>query len=463
MAINKLVINSSTTNEMFDTVNGLVDSVSVSYMESAPTGFNWPALLPEVKAIRSGDYFTANLRPENLIDFSQFTNFQYVDISRPDSSGDGLSWATAKKSIGAAVDVAISTSLPTRIFVKGGVYPRGSSFCNGNATKMLTSAITIESAYGRVETGTFDDLTWAKTTGQDFVYEASRSNANQVINPKVLDEHGNCITLKKVASLALCNSTPNSFYTDNVAMYVHHINSGVVSNENTRVLLNAVGCSISGNHDFYISNVFFQGGNSGALRVRGGSTNVVVADSCKFNYAVNGAAVSPTEIDGVVILGCKLFAAFDSESSSNSKDGFNLHIEGAVEPSMLTVRCSAFKNGQVVGGSLSCNGITIHDGLKAIDIGSTWLGSVGTNAGHVNDGTQVWHFGSKAGVSGGDVYNGGTLSTGAFGAWDGAVEMWLDSCTDVGSRFGVSAYGTANAYIRRHSGVGVKDGNVTTY
>ncbi len=37
---------------------------------------------------------------------SVFANPYYVDASRPDDSGDGLSWATAKKTIQAAVDLA---------------------------------------------------------------------------------------------------------------------------------------------------------------------------------------------------------------------------------------------------------------------------------------------------------------------------------------------------------------------
>ena len=44
----------------------------------------------------------------------------YVDGGRPDDSGDGLSWAMAKKTVQAAVDVA--PGAPDQIWVKGGTY-----------------------------------------------------------------------------------------------------------------------------------------------------------------------------------------------------------------------------------------------------------------------------------------------------------------------------------------------------
>lgn len=157
-----------------------------------------------------------------------------------------------------------------------------------------------------------------------------------------------------------------------------------------------------------------------------------------------------------------MFAAFNCEASKNGKDGFNIHKNGSVIPSGLFVNCSGYENG-LVATSTSNNGITIHDGVKAIDIGGDWRGSVGTNAGHVSDDTQVWHFGSVAGDSAGDTYNGGSIDYGAFGVWSGAAEMWLDSCRSIGSIIGVQATAPAKAYIRDFSGTGSLSGDVTEY
>lgn len=453
MSINKIVCGQSKVGEMIETINSAISKIKV---ETIPDGFNWPAGLPEVIAYKNGNSYSCNIRPEDLIDFSVFTNIQYVDINRPDSSGDGLSWATAEKGIGQAIDNAIASGQPTRIFVKGGVYPRAYSVCNNNTPKNINNPITIEAVYGDVIAGTFDDLVYTKTAGQDFVYESARSNVATVI-----DQARNEL-YTKVDSIADCNDLAGSFYTDNVTLYVHTFESSPPNINNTLANLHAVGASINGNHNMYFAGLKLYGGSTGALHVQDGSTNYVVTNNSSFKCAYSTLS-GGTPTDGVQILGCKLFAAFESDASLNSKDGFNLHIQAAVEPSLLTVNCNGFDNGKIDNTSASNNGITVHDGLKAIDIGGTWLGSVGANAGHVGDGTQVWHFGSTAGMSTGDILNGGSLNYGGFGVWSGAAEMWLDDCTDYATDKGVTATGTANAYIRDHSGTGAKVGNVTEY
>lgn len=461
MSINKIVCGQSKVGEMIETINLIPSKIKV---ETIPDGFNWPAGLPEVIAYKNGNSYSCNIRPEDLIDFSVFTNIQYVDINRPDDSGDGTTWATAEKGIGQAIDNAIASGQPTRILVRGGIYPRAYSVCNNNTAKTLTAPITIESVYGDVVTGVFDELTYTKTVGQDYVYQATRSNVTSVINPLSLSKRADGKLYKKVASIAECNQNQGTFFTDATTLYVHSFDSSEVSNSNCLAALNTRGAELKGNHNIYMSGVKLIGGSNGAMFVADGSTNYVVTNNCTFNLAASGPSdQTQTAKDGVVILGCRMFAAFNCDASLNSKDGFNLHIQGAVESAMLTVNCTGFDNGQIVKTSQSNNGITVHDGLKAIDIGGTWLGSVGTNAGHVGDGTQVWHFGSVAGQSDGDTYNSGSIQFGGFGVWSGAAEMWLDSCTDYSSSKGITATGTANAYIRDHSGTGAKVGNVTEY
>ena len=442
--------------DIANAVNGLID---ISYSATTPAGFEWPEDLPQIVAVKSGETYSCKTKPDDLIDFSIFTNTQYVDASRPDSSGDGASWDQAERVIGLAIDNAISSGLPTRILVKSGVYDRSQSICNANSSKVLTAPITIEAVYGEVTTGTFDLLTYTKTAGQDFVYQANRSNVLAAINPSVKSGRASQSLYKKVASIAECNANSGSWYTDGAIFYVHTFTGEPANNGNTLAVLHAIGASLSGNSDIYMAGINCIGGNTGALHIKDGSTNVVVADNCSFKGGVSSAS-GGTPRDGVEILGCKLFAAFKSYASLNSKDGFNLHIQGEVTPSMLTVNCAGFDNGQIINTSLSNNGITVHDGLKAIDIGGKWLGSVGTNAGHIGDGTQVWHFGTIAGQSDGDTINGGSINYGAFGAWSGAAEIWLENCEDYSSRVGVNATGNGKAYLKNHSGTGMKVGDV---
>lgn len=66
----------------------------------------------------------------------------YVDASRPDDSGDGLSWATAKKTIQAAIDVASANDL---VLVTDGVYNVGARVWAG-VSGALSNRVVIDKA-----------------------------------------------------------------------------------------------------------------------------------------------------------------------------------------------------------------------------------------------------------------------------------------------------------------------------
>ena len=408
-----------------------------------------------LKAIKSGDNYSCNLTPQDLIDFTLFSNVLYVDSAAANNSSDGSTWALAKKAIGAAVDAAIASGLPTRIKVKAGVYSRFNSIMNTSPPKVLTAPITIEAVYGRVETGPFEALTWTQNVTYSTVYQVSRSVAQQIYNTQLRDQNGEYLRYTHVADLATCAANAGTWYTDNSTVYVQTHNQAPANDKNARVFLASRSCAWEGNQDIYLSGIDCQGGDTGAGYFANGSTNTIVVNDCTFKYAANGnQSGGLSGVNGVTILGCKLFAAFNSEASYNSKDGFNAHDQSGNTPSVLTVNCRGFQNGTMLFTEQSCNGLTVHDGVKCIDIGGKWLGNVGTSSGHVNDNTEYWGFGVTAGNSDGDIIAGGTVNWGAFGVWTGASKMWLEHCKDIGASIGVYAAVTANAYIRNHAGSG---------
>ena len=72
----------------------------------------------------------------------------YVDASRPDDNGDGYSWATAKKTIQAAVDLA---SDGMTVLVTNGIYNAGGRVTPGYSLSnrvVITKAITVRSVNG---------------------------------------------------------------------------------------------------------------------------------------------------------------------------------------------------------------------------------------------------------------------------------------------------------------------------
>jgi len=75
-------------------------------------------------------------------------NTYYVDASRPDDSADGRSWAAAKKTIQAAVDLAADGET---VFVTNGVYDTGGAVTPGYACSnrvVITNDITVQSVNG---------------------------------------------------------------------------------------------------------------------------------------------------------------------------------------------------------------------------------------------------------------------------------------------------------------------------
>ncbi|MFH0909478.1 MAG: hypothetical protein V1929_12025 [bacterium] len=73
---------------------------------------------------------------------------QYVDASRPDDSGEGTGWSTAKRTIQAAVDLVQSGET---VWVTNGVYDKGRAVTPGYALMnrvCVTNAINVQSMNG---------------------------------------------------------------------------------------------------------------------------------------------------------------------------------------------------------------------------------------------------------------------------------------------------------------------------
>jgi hypothetical protein len=87
-----------------------------------------------------------------LAALSAFSTDYYADASRPDDSGAGTSWATAKKTIQAAVNLTINGDM---VFVTNGIYNRGSAVTPGASLPnrvVATNTIVIQSVNGPAAT-----------------------------------------------------------------------------------------------------------------------------------------------------------------------------------------------------------------------------------------------------------------------------------------------------------------------
>jgi hypothetical protein len=429
-----------------------------SQIHLPPQGFEVPKLLEGVHAASYGSRVECSKSPEDLIDTTSFARTYYVDGVGGNDSNSGLTWALRKRSIGSAMRDASASGQPSRILVHADIalpYFRQVSTSDDGLVRNSAVPILLEAMNGRVQAGPFDNLTWTKTGGATNTWQATRSNAVHVFNPSMKDQHGIYQRYTWVASSAAVDATEGSWFTDGTTVWVHPHGQEMADIFNARVYLGGTrSLEWQGNQNLFVRGFDFEGGPLGAIRVFGGSTNIIVADDCTFRYAgpQNLNTGGTSVIDGAQILGCGLFAAFNSRADRNTKDGFNLHNEGSVIPSGLFVNCVGTLNG--ANPSTSNNGFTCHDGVKAMSFGCDWRGNYGAGSGHIDDGTQVWSVGDISGATPGDRPFGGTFESVAFGAWAGNARLWLDRCVDVGAVTGIFSAQGGVVYTRDHRGTG---------
>lgn len=436
-------------------INGIEKANShAKFIEEVPRPDTFLEFPLSVLAQKMGNQYSCNLHPADIIDFQNgFDRYMYVDHNRPDNGGDGLSWANAKRSIGEAIDASLSAGISTNIIVRAGVYSRFLSTMNKGSTKALTCNIALQAVGGTVVTGPFETLSWTQNSTYPKVYQTTRSNAQQVLNPSKKEIDGSDLRYEFVNSVEECAAKNNSWYTDDVVTYVHTENDAPASDLNARVFLSARNFSIENEFYVYAYGFSFVGGSTGAVDY---TKSNFVAENCTFRYAVGGdqhGALIPRH--GVSGKGGML-VAFDSSADFNSNDGFNFHASDGQVGRSLTVNCKGFNNGQIISGVASCNGLTNHGGGKSIDIGGHYFGSAGANVAIVDDDTEMWCFGTKSGNSGGD-YN--SISTGGFSTGGGNAVLYLENTMDLGTKVGVNmASGTI--FTRNHVGTGKRVGNI---
>ncbi len=92
--------------------------------------------------------FKAGLAESATASASYHCTILYVDMARPDDSGDGSSWQTAKRTIQAAITAAIAGDT---VMVTNGIYNTGASVTPGYSVSnrvVITNAITLRSVNG---------------------------------------------------------------------------------------------------------------------------------------------------------------------------------------------------------------------------------------------------------------------------------------------------------------------------
>lgn len=380
----------------------------------------------------------------------------WVDVARPDDTGDGLTEATAKRTISAAVTLANTGGVAARIRVKAGFYNRNRNFSQGSIYP--TVDIVFEAYNGRPNVTTAETgLTWTANATYAWVSQATRSSVSRVFDLKLKDGDGAYIELTKVADLVTVSATPNSWTEVAGVTYVNRIDRTLVTDATTMVLLAVDNLRMQGTSQQSILLVGETakdgfdviGGQSGAWRTvytggAGGTRKVHAAIGCTFRYSGH----STGSVGGVAVEGLNGLAFFKNcDASFGVTDCWNWHNALGASMYVLTVNCTGIRGGQF--SYTSCNGWTGHDSVIAIDVCGYYDRNKGRTV-HFIDSAKVFLAGTTLRSSLGDKAAGGTNEPGELTA-ENTVQMWADMCRigQLAGQLAVSAHATAAVRLRR--------------
>lgn len=427
---------------------------------TSPPGLTMPAGIPMPYPRLVNGRIQSTVTPSDLIDFSLFTTTYFVDNVGGNDSNSGLTYALRFKTIRRAIQIAALNLTPARVLVKYNPwvpYDRLTGFATNGLVQTSTVPICVEAleCESGIDTGPFDVLSWSKTVGYNYIWEAVRSNALWAVNPMLPDiAAGRGATpYTWVGSLAALDASEGAIYTDGTKIFAVAHGKGEVTNQNCRVFLTAKNFEWQGPANLVVRGFNFQGGNSGAFAVNGTASSIVIAENCQFAFSCSGVAGVPTAVDAVPIQGCKMFAGFNCSALHALKDGFNFHSQSVsgstVIPAVLLSGCYGSHFGvEPNTASTSNNAFTCHDGVQAVSFGCDWRNARGVVSGHISNGTVIWSVGDRVSGSLGDIMLGGSFDSAGFGVFSGAAKMYLDMCEVKGCKYPFYSTGGSVLYKR---------------
>ncbi|WP_294978337.1 hypothetical protein [uncultured Microbacterium sp.] len=382
----------------------------------------------------------------------------YVDRAAATDTADGSSWANAIQSLKRAVDLVNAATGPVLVYVKGGIYERTLSFYYGSVT--INAEVAFVAVGGRVVTGTFDLFTSSTPDGTYAnCYTLSVANCDRVLDTATPNRFGNHTELTQVASAALCNATPGSWFLTGSTLYIHRADGSAITTTNTRVFRNQTqNFYVNSPKHLYIGGAGrgygfdFEGATNGAVVVLAnpGSTTTVAAAVIVNSTAKYGGGAINTGVNGFGYSSWNgIVAFFNCGADANASDGFNGHnAQGNPKAFGLTVNCSARDNGR--GSQQSCQGLTIHEDMKWVDIAGWYERNRGGNIRNINS-SKMYCLGTLLRDDLGDLRIGGAMPpTGV--RLDDTAEGWFER-VKIDQPRGQAAWatGTSTAKIHRRS------------
>ncbi|WP_342640952.1 hypothetical protein [Rhodoligotrophos ferricapiens] len=368
-----------------------VQPVNVS---SILTAIGWDQERYPLQIFKRNGRWHSDFSRHRYIPDSMFQTTFWVDINRPDDNGDGLTPATAKRSIVGAILAGNATGAPYRINVLEGSYFRQRGFSN----TLPTQAIGIY-GYGKVVVHMSDILTYVQDATHANLYRATRSNVGRVFDLTQTDARGDYIELQQYADAATLNAAGGVSgwcLVNTDQLYVRRADGAAVTNENTRAMLTvprnfAIGPNTG---HVYMRGIDIEGGG---VCMETATDNfparVIMADDCTFKYSTVARNVRILTPGLTVFRRCVAAKAF--------ADGFSSdwYKTDEREQFILYEDCEGWDNGnpKVTGTLTNSNqSHTGHDLSVAVDLNGNYPGGDRGQNIHYTHESRVALFGVSA-------------------------------------------------------------------
>ncbi|WVH05521.1 hypothetical protein HHKILHMN_00041 [Vibrio phage vB_VpaS_PGA] len=374
-------------------------------------------------------------------DATPFTTL-YVDNLNGNNANDGLDPLLPLRSVNAAFD-EITNNLYTRalILIAGGYYYDLDSwgsrepntdivvkqwFIDGDLRNNTKPTLAAETP----------NLSWSLNSGN--VYQATRSGVKYVVDENSTNEYGDWFDYSVVSSIAECEATEGSFYTDNITVYVHRVGGGAPDSTIHCMLSKSnAGCS-DGTYTLYVEGINLYGGTTGFKadsRPDGTSETVVLKDVKQLYSSSNG--IENYGIDFMITQDCVVGYSLSDNYNYHSNRDTLTQVCRSIEINNI-----GYRAGRLDSPSLdSNNGSTSHESNQVIRLGCSYEDAQGQVVADVQD-AKSYNFCISASRS---VRIGETARKSSYLISGG--DMWLDNCIGFDSLYSLDAYSGGNMYV----------------
>lgn len=404
-------------------VDGIAESLTKSIARVKPQRHVPPAALGYIPPFS----IFSNVDGTITTDFD-ITEYRYkgngaycwVDPSKPNNTGDGLTPATAKRDL--APLLTNNTTYETIYIVPGALFDRDAIKGWGGA---LTVSKNIICPGGRAKISRrYSPASWVNEGAG--VFSCAVAGVRICFDAQVLDDYGLYSLIDRVDTLGDLAGVESGWYSDGATLYIKRVDQQQPTVVTTAIFLNegtGNGSGIvRGDVHVYCENIDFEGGYAAmSCRTTAADQNQkYFGKNCRYGYSFSE--------DGFSCFGAKLVMHQDSVAMRNVKDGFNYH-ENESYPSefgyFVEVNCAAYRNGitQLEVYENNRNASTSHDNYVGVRVNFAGYETYGPIIADV-DGAKTWNIGVSAYSSQGQATD---QQCNFFVGGDGAL-MWLDRC-----------------------------------